>query len=134
MSLLVEIMRRLSEIDELNKALKKYSECLDVEPVVPVVGVYEACVGTISCDKDKCTVELDLLVDLPSRLSMVVLPDGRVIATARKWIWLVTTEELDLLFQCIERLRSKIEERIRELDEKIEEMKTLLAEATLLCP
>jgi hypothetical protein len=134
MSLLVEIMRRLSEIDELNKALKKYSECLDVEPVVPVAGVYEACVGTISCDKDKCTVELDLLVDLPSRLSMVVLPDGRVIATARKWTWLVTTEELDLLFQCIERLRGKIEERIRELDKKIEEMKTLLAEATLLCP
>jgi hypothetical protein len=134
MSLLVEIMRRLSEIDELNKALKKYSECLDVEPVVPVAGVYEACVGTISCEKDKCTVELDLLVDLPSRLSMVVLPDGRVIATARKWTWLVTTEELDLLFQCIERLRGKIEERIRELDKKIEEMKTLLAQAKLLCP
>ena len=132
MNLLVEVMKRLSEIDELNKALKKYSECLNVEPVVPVAGVYEACVGTVVCEKDKCTVEI-LLVDLPSRLSMVVLPDGRVKATSRVWTWLVTTEELDLLFQCIERLKGKIEEKIRELNEKIEEMKTLLAEATLLC-
>jgi hypothetical protein len=127
MSLLVEVMRRLSEVARLNEALKKYSECLDVKTAVPSVGIYISDEGGVVCDIDNCTVDTRYG-------SFLVLPDGRVMVRNRKWAWLMTTEELDLLFECIKQLRSKIEERIRELDEKIEEMKTLLAEATLLCP
>jgi hypothetical protein len=126
MSLLVEVMRRLGEIAMLNDALKKYRECIDVKTAVPSMGIYISDEGGVVCDRDNCTVDTKYG-------SFLVLPDGRVIVRNRKWAWLVTTEELDAVFNHIDKLRGKIEERIRELDEKIEEMKTLLAEAKLLC-
>jgi hypothetical protein len=126
MSLLVEVMRRLEEVASLSDALKRYSECLDVDVEVPVVGVYVIGEGGVVCDKDKCTVETRYG-------SFLVLRDGRIVARNRAWGWLVKTDELDAVLGLAERLRGKIENRIRELDEKIEEMRTLLAEAKLLC-
>ena len=123
---MIEIMRRLDEVARLNEALKRYRECLDIEPAIPSVSIYVVDVGGVVCDKNSCTVET-------RTGSFVVLADGRVVVRGRVWSWLVTSRELCSLFEHIELLRGKIEESIRELDEKIEEMKTLLAEATLLC-
>jgi hypothetical protein len=127
MSLLVEVMKRLGEVESLREALERYVKCLDSDFILPVPNM-EVYVGDndggIICSKDNCAV-------ITSRV-LVVLPDGRV-ASKRAWPWLTTTRELDMVFECVERLKDEIKDMIRKLDEKIEEMKTLLAEAKLLC-
>jgi hypothetical protein len=126
MGVLVGVMKRLEMVAELGEVLKRYRECLDVDPVVPTAVSVVDDVCRVVCDKANCTVDTH-------SGSFVVLANGKAMVRGRVWPWLMTTRELGSLCGCIEHLMGKIEEEIRELDEKIEEMKTLLAQAKLLC-
>jgi hypothetical protein len=139
-NVLNEIMRLLGDTESIVDALSQYSGCVDVdynEQIIFGDGTVEVRSSdvyivtpyiAIHCDPKRCLAMIDTT-------SYIIYKGGRIeiahLLNQYYGIW--RREDLERLFNTLERSRDALELAIKELESGVERLKSMLAEAKLLC-
>jgi len=139
-NVLNEIMMLLGDVGSIVDGLSQYSGCVDVdynEQIIFRDGTVVVRGGdvyivtpyiAIHCYPERCLATIDTT-------SYIIYKGGRIeiVRLLNQYYGIWRREDLERLFNALERSRDGLELAIKELESGMERLKSMLAEAKLLC-